>query len=131
MRYTLGTAAQAAGVAKSTLSRAIHSGKLSAERQDDGSYAIDASELHRVFPPQLVEQQQIERSATLSNGHATDMERGPIRELQAERERERAQFMDQIADLRRRLDAEAEERRRLTAILADQRAIRRWWRFGR
>ena len=41
----------------------------------------------------------------------------------------------EAADLRRRLDAEAEERRRLTAILADQRAapapIRRWWRFGR
>jgi hypothetical protein len=129
MRYTLGTAAQAAGVAKSTLSRAIHSGKLSAERQDDGSYAIDASELHRVFPPQLVEQQQIERSATPSNGHATD----PIRELQAERERERAQFVDTITDLRKRLDVADEERRRLTAILADGRAApsRRWWRFGR
>ena len=44
-----------------------------------------------------------------------------------------------IDDLRRRLDAEAEERRRLTAILADQRAkpepaagppaLRRWWRW--
>jgi len=40
---------------------------------------------------------------------------------------------DTISDLRRRLDAEAEQRRRLTAILADQRAapapIRRWWRI--
>ena len=56
---------------------------------------------------------------------------GEIREL-------RARLLDKdavIDDLRRRLDAEAEERRRLTAILADQRAapapIRRWWRFGR
>jgi hypothetical protein len=36
-----------------------------------------------------------------------------------------------VHDLRRRLDAEAEERRRLTAILADQRGDssgrRRWW----
>ena len=41
---------------------------------------------------------------------------------------------DTIADLRRRLDAEAEERRRLTAILADQRAAperRRWWPWTR
>ena len=36
-----------------------------------------------------------------------------------------------LDDLRRRLDAEAEERRRLTATLADQRAppARRWWRW--
>ena len=39
-------------------------------------------------------------------------------------------------DLRRRLDAEAEERRRPTAILADQRAapapaVRKWWPWRR
>jgi hypothetical protein len=35
--------------------------------------------------------------------------------------------------VRRRLDAEAEERRRLTAVLADQRAAsgRRWWPWTR
>jgi hypothetical protein len=77
MRYTLGTAAQAAVVAKSTLSRAIHSGRLSAERRIDGSYAIDASELLRVFEPQPFEQQPIERSATPSNGHRTANSRSP------------------------------------------------------
>jgi hypothetical protein len=41
--------------------------------------------------------------------------------LNSEREREREQLTSQIGDLRRRLDAEGEERRKLTAILTDQR----------
>src|SRR5688572_29247157 len=50
MRYTLGTAAKATGKNKSTLSRDIKSGKISATRRDDGSYEIDPAELHRVYP---------------------------------------------------------------------------------
>jgi predicted RNase H-like nuclease (RuvC/YqgF family) len=43
-------AAKAAGVAKSTISKALHSGKLSyAEKRPDG-YKIDPAELFRVFP---------------------------------------------------------------------------------
>jgi len=48
--YTLGQAAKAAGRAKVTLARAVKSGKLSAARGPDGSYAIDPSELARVYP---------------------------------------------------------------------------------
>jgi hypothetical protein len=39
---------------------------------------------------------------------------------QEERERERGQFITQIEDLRRRLDEEATERRKLTALLTHQ-----------
>jgi len=46
---TLGQAAKIAGCGKTTLTRAIKAGRLSAIRNDDGSYAIDASELARVF----------------------------------------------------------------------------------
>jgi hypothetical protein len=50
MKFTLGQAAQEAGRNKSTLSRDIAKGRLSAERQVDGSYLIDPSELYRVYP---------------------------------------------------------------------------------
>jgi hypothetical protein len=56
------------------------------------------------------------------DGH---QEPGVTRELQARleaAERRIADKDDVIADLRRRLDAEGEERRRLTALLTDQRA---------
>jgi excisionase family DNA binding protein len=48
--HTLGQAAKAVGVSKTTLRRAIESGRLSATRNEDGSYEIDPAELHRAFP---------------------------------------------------------------------------------
>jgi hypothetical protein len=48
--FTLGTAAQATGTAKSTILRAIKAGRISAQRDDIGQWQIDPSELFRVFP---------------------------------------------------------------------------------
>ena len=54
-----------------------------------------------------------------------------------EAEQNRGKVLEEVvADLRRRLDAEAEERRRLTMVLADMRTAapasrRAWWRWGR
>ena len=44
---SMGQAARQLGVSKGTLSKAIASGKLSAARREDGSWAIDPAELHR------------------------------------------------------------------------------------
>ncbi len=46
---TLGQAARLAGVGKTTLTRAIKAGRLSATRREDGGYQIDSSELSRVY----------------------------------------------------------------------------------
>jgi excisionase family DNA binding protein len=48
---SLRDAAQRAGTSKSTVLRAIQSGRLSAARTDTGGYAIDPAELFRVYPP--------------------------------------------------------------------------------
>jgi hypothetical protein len=48
--FTLGTAANATGMAKSSILRAIKAGRLSATRSDDGAWSIDPVELARVFP---------------------------------------------------------------------------------
>jgi excisionase family DNA binding protein len=50
MSYTLGMAARATGLSKSTVYRAIKAGRLSASRAEAGDYQIDPAELHRVFP---------------------------------------------------------------------------------
>jgi len=52
VKFTLAQAAIEAGKNRSTLLRAIKNGKLSAEKQDDGSYLIDSSELFRVYDAQ-------------------------------------------------------------------------------
>ena len=51
MTYTLGMAARATGLSKSTLYRAIKAGRISATRTDPWSFAIDPTEVHRIFPP--------------------------------------------------------------------------------
>ena len=47
---TLGEASRLTGLGKSTITRAIKAGRLSAARTDLGSYEIDPAELHRVYP---------------------------------------------------------------------------------
>jgi hypothetical protein len=47
---SLSQAAKAAGRSKSTIGRAIESGRLSAARNDNGTFSIDPSELFRAFP---------------------------------------------------------------------------------
>ena len=118
MAYTVGQAAKATGRSKPTISRAIKTGTISAIKNDDGSYAIDPAELHRVFP-----------SISLSSNDNPEVLRSETPALQATLQREIELLRERLADkdtviddLRQRLDREGEERRRLTAILTDQRA---------
>lgn len=57
MSYTLGQAAIAVKKSKSTISKAIKNGTISADRQPNGSFKIDPSELHRVFPANSINEQ--------------------------------------------------------------------------
>lgn len=119
MKHTLGTAAKACGVGRTTILRAIKTGKISALKDDKGSYAIDPAELHRVFPPvasEQTEEHQMERDATGNGTGGTAVLLAKIEGLEALLDRER----ETVTDLRRRLDDEAAERRRLTALLTHQ-----------
>jgi excisionase family DNA binding protein len=125
MSYSLGQAARVTGLSKSTISRAIRAGKLSALRNPDGSVAIDPAESARAYPETLPTgpgNGRMARSAIPDRNTAT------LVELLAEQ-------AETIRDLRNRLDQEAAERRemaeerpRLTAILTDQRPKWRLWR---
>jgi hypothetical protein len=50
MYESLGKAATAAGVSKSTILRAIRAHRITANKTDIGDWEIDPAELHRVFP---------------------------------------------------------------------------------
>ena len=133
MSWSLSEAARETGLSKSTISRAIKSGKVSAQRQDDGSYRIEPAELFRVYPrvaqplepaPNVVHDavrnQREEPLATPSieeeklrveNAMLREMlerEREDRREAQekerSDREEERRTHADTVADLRKRLD---------------------------
>jgi hypothetical protein len=51
MPYTLAEAAVATGTNKSTILRAIKSGKISGAKDEHGAWLVEPAELHRVYPP--------------------------------------------------------------------------------
>jgi hypothetical protein len=122
--YSLAQAAKAAGKSKPTIARAIKAGRLSAARGEDGSYAIDPSELACVYPltgdSTGTMKQSVPHNGTGTYPAISPGEMEGLRLLLSERE-------ETIRNLRHRLDREAEERRALIAILTDQRR-RPWWR---
>lgn len=135
MSYTLGDAAKATGKSKTTLHRAIKSGRISASKAEDGSYAIEPAELHRVFPavtakaPEGLSPRNDEEQ--LSNTLTALRTQLEIQEK--ERDRERTLLQETIADLREDRD---KWRQQATSLLTDQRSEppapgrrRRWWPF--
>ena len=84
---TFGNAAKQLGISKPTLSKAIAKGQLSAARREDGSFAIDPSELvrwwdgvkHRFQPQPVVEFQRAtpsENSETANGNGVADHQPG-------------------------------------------------------
>ncbi len=110
-------AAELTGNTKPAIIKAIKSGRLSANKNERGEWRIDKAELLRVYPDDENQKRKVNGSLpTETSGLQAEIEI-----LKEERERERQQLEQTIEDLRRRLDAESEERRRLTMMITDQR----------
>ena len=130
MPFTLSQAAVAAARSRSTILRAIQTGRLSAARDaTTGSWAIEPAELFRVYP--------------VADRHVLDSAPHPVEggsdatALIAAKDALIAEQRAVIDDLRRRLDRADE---RLTVLLTDQRAAtpaataasrRAWWPWAR
>lgn len=108
MQYTAGQAAQATGKNIATITRAIKSGKISAQKDAFGAWRIDASELHRIFPlhSQDLRKSQMHSGATPVQEQSKSQTAALEQELAALRERVAAQSelleerAGQISDLR-------------------------------
>lgn len=120
MQYTLGEAAKATGKSKTTLHRAIKSGKISATKKENNSYSIDPSELHRVFPIVTLEHapEQLQRNDSEHQGGTPEILRLQLETAEKERERERQLMQETIADLREDRDR---WRQQATSLLEDKR----------
>jgi len=94
---TLSQAAKAVGKSKSTLSRAIDAGRMSATRQDDNSYQIDESELFRVYAPATATPDEAQDNTPDTTTVA--LLREQIDALNTERTREREQLTARIDEL--------------------------------
>jgi excisionase family DNA binding protein len=115
MMLTLTQAAKATGKSKSTLLRAIKTGRISAHKDESGMFMIDAAELHRVFSVGI----DAPHDAVMTRHATADdaaMLRGEVTLLREQLDRER-EFNRQLSSL---LGEEREERRKLTAMLTHQ-----------
>lgn len=135
---TLRQAAELTGKSKSTLSRAIKRGQLSASRDGNGVYAIDPAELARAYPFKSPRNAEPDATHGAPCNSRTDEDDATVlrlklvllaEERERERtavEREREQLVATVADLRMRLD-QAEQR--VAAFIGYQnlREKRSWW----
>ncbi len=116
MVYTLGEAAKATGKSKATISKAIKSGRISARKDETGTFHIDPSELHRVYSPTV----SFEHKETPSLTPVEASFDGTIRELQARLDAAHERLADKeavISDLR---DDRDRWRQQATALLTNQ-----------
>ncbi len=124
MEMSLSAAARASGLSKSTLSRAIKSGRLSACRAEGGSgWIVDAAELFRAYPAAAARPDAPRDEAAPASWRATqppdaghDEARGVVALLEQALAYERAALereREVTADLRQRLDRSDERVRAL------------------
>lgn len=117
---SLKQAAEETGKSKSTIFRACKSGRVSYAREEDGTFAIEAAELFRVFPPlsgaQRDDAVQDAPDDAVRNAPATAENNGMSKALQTQIEALREMLDDknrQIEDLRTDRDRWAAQAERL------------------
>jgi septal ring factor EnvC (AmiA/AmiB activator) len=130
MKYTLAQAATQVKRSKSSLWRDVKSGRITAIKEDDGAFYIDASELFRVYPEACHDAQQIHKMKR----DETDYEARFIesqtllhleRERVSEREKQLADKNRHIEDLRQQVEDTQKDRdhwrQQATHLLEDKR----------
>ena len=118
-KLSLSQAAKLTGKSKSTINRAIKSGKISATRHEDGTYSIDPAELARAFDLEPLE-----------GARRRDADPDGTRFL------ERIAALESMLNREREISADLKEdrdrwRQQATALLNDQRIASstgtKWW----
>jgi hypothetical protein len=122
MGYTLGEASKQTGKSKSTLSKAVKNGKLSATKLEDGSFSIEPVELFRVFPPQQALNVDIEQSRTPDGTHENSY-KIKILELELQHTREKLEeARGRIEEAKERIE---EARERISKLDDDKEHLKR------
>jgi hypothetical protein len=114
MGLSLRQAADTCGKSRSTIHRALQSGKLSGTKDDNGEWSIEGAELARVFP---WDTQGHDHWEATGHQRATPDMGGIMAVKVAMLEQQLEREQETVADLRKRLD-KAEDR---VASLTDQR----------
>ena len=121
MGYTLGQAARAVGMSKTSIFRSIKAGRISGTKDDFGQWCIEPCELHRVYPP-------LSEDTGTGNGMPEQSVTGDETALAetnaraAVAEARLSDFQSMLDDIREQRDHWRQQAERLTALaITDQR----------
>jgi hypothetical protein len=117
---SLSEAAIAAGIAKSTIWRAVKAGRISASRTVTGTYQVDPAELFRVFPavPKNVEMKQPALAVETGVVPALEAQISALKEVSS-------LLKEQLEDTRKDRDAWRTQAESSQRLLVDARPRRR------
>jgi hypothetical protein len=116
---TVSQAAKEVGITRGGLWKAIKDGRLSATKNNKGQFCIDPAELFRVYPP--VDTVGVHsKQASIDKRQSRQHEADELRLRLELTNRLLAKAESEVDDLRRRLDDESSERRKLIQLLTHQ-----------
>ena len=127
---TLGEAARLTRTSKTTLTRAIKAGRLSATRRDDGVYSINPAELARVYSVKVATPATGDATVAMVHQATPERDGGDTAALHLEVEVLRAQLdmmRAHAAELRQQRDAWQNAAEASQRLLADHRPRRGWF----
>lgn len=117
MKFNLNQAAKSVNIARSTLYRDINNGKVSITKDAKGKSFIDVSELERVYGAVKLN----DTDESVQEIHKATLDGNRLYEQEISLLREHIDILkDERDDLRKRLDDESNERKKLTLLLTHQ-----------
>jgi hypothetical protein len=126
MPYTLAAAAAACGVNKSTVLRAIKSGKISGTK-DVSEWHVEPAELHRVYPPVADAAAGTDAMPRHATGDAAAL--AMVQQRTAQAEERLSELKAMLEDMPSDRDAWRDQAQRLT--LPSPQPSLSWWRWLR
>ena len=120
MGYTLAGAAAATGLNKTTILRAIKSGRISGTKNELGEWQVEPAEAHRIYPPVAGPRAGSDALPRTPPNAAEAHARAFLAEQQL------SDLKALLADMQADRDAWRNQAQRL--LIADQRANRPWWK---
>jgi hypothetical protein len=122
MPYSLAAAGAATGLSKTTIFRAIKSGKISGSKDVNGQWQVEPAELHRVYPAFAEDAESTdapERDAPVDAAAAAELRLAVLEE--------RVIYLkDALEEMRGQRNAWQTQAERLA--LTDERPQRSWWK---
>lgn len=108
-------------ISRPTLTKALNSGKISGEKDGNGTWMMDTSELSRVYRPRVTLSDKEHVKELTQNTSEHHYMKGKLEALES--------YVDDLKEQRNKAESRAEAAEaRVTALLSDQSTKRKgWW----